>query len=117
MSAIHKMGGDSVITNTLGILFTDGTEQFTAAVPASPVVQAGSAPFGGTSQSIVTFPTPFVATAQPVVVVSPQGGLLPFPAVDSVAVNGSAGHWTGFTLTLSGNCTGGWNYVAVGKPN
>jgi hypothetical protein len=26
----HKMGGDSVVTNTEAVLFTDGTEQFTA---------------------------------------------------------------------------------------
>jgi hypothetical protein len=39
-TATHKMGGDSVITNTLGILFTDGTEQFTAATAGvnSPVL-------------------------------------------------------------------------------
>ncbi|MGD0511052.1 MAG: hypothetical protein ABSA33_04385 [Candidatus Micrarchaeaceae archaeon] len=36
MSATHKMGGDSVITNTLGILFSDGTEQLTAAVAPAP---------------------------------------------------------------------------------
>jgi hypothetical protein len=29
-SAIHKMGGDNVVTNTEAILFSDGTEQFTA---------------------------------------------------------------------------------------
>ena len=31
--ATHKMCGDNVLTNTLGILFTDGTEQLTAATP------------------------------------------------------------------------------------
>jgi hypothetical protein len=30
MSAIHKMGGDSVVINTLAVLFSDGTEQTTA---------------------------------------------------------------------------------------
>jgi hypothetical protein len=41
-NATHKMGGDNVLTNTLGILFTDGTLQTTAAVapptPPAPVL-------------------------------------------------------------------------------
>ena len=32
---IHKMGGDSVVTNTDAVLFSDGTEQFTAFVEPS----------------------------------------------------------------------------------
>src|ERR1039458_1636222 len=34
-SAIHKMGGDNVYTNTLGIIYTDGTVQTTASTASA----------------------------------------------------------------------------------
>lgn len=51
---IHKMGGDSVVTNTDAILFTDGTEQFTAAV-SSNVNAAGAVQ--KVSQTFASYPT------------------------------------------------------------
>ena len=35
MTAIHKMGGDSVLTNTQGVSFTDGTTQSTSATASA----------------------------------------------------------------------------------
>ncbi len=49
--ANHLMGGDSVITNTLAIDFTDGTSQSTAADPALRA-KCGVAIFTGGATSI-----------------------------------------------------------------
>lgn len=43
--AVHKMGGDNVLTNTLGVLFSDGTLQTTAAAGGTPSQISG----GGSS--------------------------------------------------------------------
>lgn len=61
MTATHKMGGDSVVTNTLGIQFTDGSYQATAAVPlnvnAAGAVQGISQTFGNGGYTAITYDT------------------------------------------------------------
>ena len=111
------LGSDSLVTLAKSIKFADGTIQATAA-STPPRIEVGSAPFAGSSSSAVTFPTTFVAATAPVVLVCPQGGLGPIPTVTNITVNGTAGAYTGFTLTLSSSWTaGGYNYIAVGTPN
>jgi hypothetical protein len=68
--AIHKMGGDSVQTNTLGVLFTDGTYQSTAATPsnvnASGAVQRVSQTFPNSqTYTAITYDTELFSQQSP----------------------------------------------------
>jgi hypothetical protein len=51
----HKMGGDSVVTNTEAVLFSDGTEQFTAYLGPTNVNAAGANQ--KVSQTFPSYPT------------------------------------------------------------
>jgi hypothetical protein len=113
----HKMGGDSVVTNTLAVLFTDGTEQFTAGIPASLNIQCGVALFTGGTVSTVTFATPYTAVQAPIVVVTGLNSVYTHSLFESVASLGSNGAWTGFTLTISAALFGAYNWLACGNPN
>ena len=106
----HKMGGDNVVTNTNSILFTTGTELFTAP-------QCGVAVFTGGATSAVVFVTPYVANSAPIVVVTGLDGTYTNSLFYSVSLTGTAGAWTGFTLTLSANLFGAFNWVAIGNPD
>lgn len=113
--ANHLMGGDSVITNTLAIDFTDGTSQSTAADPALRA-KCGVAIFTGGATSTVTFSAPYVATGAPVVVCNPLDGAVSGEP-SSVHILGGSGAWTGFSLTLSNNVFGAYNWISLGNPN
>ena len=114
-TAKHLMGGDSVITNTLSVSFTDGTKQSTAADPAFRA-QCGVAIFTGGSVSTVTFSTSYVAVAAPAVVCNPLDGAVSGEP-SSVHILGGSGAWTGFSLTLSNNVFGAYNWISLGNPN
>jgi hypothetical protein len=113
MTATHKMGGDSVVTNTLGIQFTDGSYQSSAAL--APTLQCGVAVCTGSS-SVVTFLQNYIGEQAPVVFIT-QIGTTPNGASASVHVNGTNGAWTGFTLELSSSFFGAYSWVSVGNPN
>ena len=113
---IHKMGGDSVVTNTDAVLFTDGTEQDTAAVTPNPKAQSlqtGVAVFTGGTSSAVVFGTPYTGASAPTVVVTGLDGVYTQGLSFSVVVAGTSGAWTGFTLYLSGALFGAFNWIAV----
>ena len=115
MTATHKMGGDSVVTNTLGIQFTDGTFQSTAANTKSQSLQTGVAIFTGGTSSAVVFGTPYTGASAPTVVVTGLDGVYTHGLSFSVVVAGTSGAWTGFTLYLSGALFGAFNWIAVGN--
>ena len=89
MTSIHKMGGDSVITNTEGILFTDGTEQFTAFIE----------PVGST--------TLYVDNDRTGVTYTPDGTYLrPYPtiagAINRIIANGDNTQAKAYVIQISG---------------
>ena len=117
MTATTQMGGNSVWTNTKGIMFSDGTSQSTAANPTSQSLQTGVAIFTGGTSSAVVFGTPYTGASAPTVVVTGLDGVytqgLSFSL--TVAQNPHSGAWTGFTLYLSGALVGAFNWIAVGN--
>jgi hypothetical protein len=106
---IHKMGGDSVVTNTESVLFTNGTEQFSA-------VQAGVAVCTGTGPT-VAFANPYIGALAPIVVVTGLDGWDTHGLGVSVSLIGTSGAWTGFTINISGSFFGAFNWMAAGNPN
>ena len=112
----HKMGGDSVITNTEAVLFTDGTLQTTAASPQPNTIQAGVAICTSTSAS-VAFASNYVGSNAPVVVITGLDGFDTHSLFTSVSIVGTAGAWTGFTINVSGTFFGAFNWIAIGNPN
>ena len=117
--AIHKMGGDSVVTNTLEVEFTDGTIQNTAAVsPTSTIksIQAGVAVCTSSSAS-VTFANAYTGASAPIAVVTGLDGFDTHSLFMSVSLVGSSGAWTGLTINLSGSFFGAFNWICIGNPN
>ena len=113
-----NMGADTVYTYTKGIRFHDGTVQTTAAgTELFTAPQCGVALFTGGATSAVVFVTPYVANSAPIVVVTGLAGVYTHSLFYSVSLTGTAGAWTGFTLTLSANLFGAFNWVAIGNPD
>ncbi len=108
-----NMGADSVYTYTTGVRFEDGTVQTTAAVKP----QVGVAIFTGGNTSSVIFATQYVGNSAPIVVVTGLDGVVSDGLFFSVSMVGSPGAWTGFTLKLSGNLFGAFNWLAAGNPD
>lgn len=112
MTATHKMGGDSVVTNTLGIQFTDGTYQSTAAAPLNPnatyVYASGTqymptADQGQATSLVLSFDTDEDANASP--------GFPPMynPAMPTVLTAPTQGYYivvAGFSVTAQYTVTG-----------
>ena len=115
MTVTTQMGGNSVWTNTKGIMFSDGTTQDTAANPTSQSLQTGVAIFTGGTSSAVVFGTPYTGASAPTVVVTGLDGVYTHGLSFSVVVAGTNGAWTGFTLYLSGALFGAFNWIAVGN--
>ena len=118
MSDNKRMGSNSVDLICAGVRFGDGTYQTSAAVAADPAfrAQCGVAIFTGGSVSTVTFSTSYVAVAAPAVVCNPLDGAVSGEP-SSVRILGGSGAWTGFSLTLSNNVFGAYNWISLGNPN
>lgn len=116
MSTKHKMGGDSVLTNTAGVEFNDGSIQYTAANLQANTMQGGVAVCTGSGPTI-TFTSAYVGLQAPIVVATGLDGWSGDGLNYSVSLVGTAGAWTGFKLNLSGTFFGAFNWVAFGNPD
>ena len=105
------MGSSNVDTSTLGIRFADGTYQTTAA--SVPNIQYGVAVCTGSGPT-VNFSTSYTGSNAPIVVVTGLDGVDTHSLFYSVAIVGSSGAWTGFTLNLSGTLYGAFGWIAIG---
>ncbi len=114
MSDNKRMGSNSVDAVCAGVRFGDGTYQTSAA--AAFRAQCGVAIFTGGSVSTVTFSTSYVAVAAPAVVCNPLDGAVSGEP-SSVHILGGNGAWTGFSLALSSNVFGAYNWISLGNPN
>ena len=86
---VHKMGGDTVVTNTEAVLFSDGTEQFTAFIE----------PVGST--------TLYVDNDRENVTYTPDGTYLrPYPliadAISRIVANGDNTQQKAYVIQISG---------------
>lgn len=95
--ATHKMGGDNVYTNTLGIIFTDGTVQTTAAItpptPPAPVLLQATVTL--TSAQLLA-----LSTTPITVIPAPGAGFYIFPQYYTMEYT-----FGGIAYSGTGNCS------------
>ena len=95
-NATHKMGGDNVLTNTLGVLFSDGTLQETAALE-NPV---GTPAMNQATVTLTSAQLLALSTTPITVIPAPPAGYYVFPTYYTMQY-----HFGGTAYAGSGSCS------------